>query len=52
MPGQRIANVRLEKRADGPHSCQTTSANASAAIPIESEREQLDPEHAPRAGSR
>ena len=45
MPGQRTANVRLEKRADGPHSCQTTSANASAATPIESDREHLDPEH-------
>ena len=34
MPAQSTANVRLEKRAAGPHSRQTTSVNASAAAPI------------------
>ena len=33
-PAQSTANVRLEKRAAGPHSCQTTRVNASAAALI------------------
>jgi hypothetical protein len=42
-PGQSKVNVRLEKRADGPHSCQTTSAKASAATPIETTASSLIP---------
>ena len=34
-PAQTTANVRLDQRATGPHCLQTTTANASAAIPIE-----------------
>ena len=33
-PAHSTAKVRLEKRAAGPHSCQTTSVNASAAALI------------------
>ena len=35
MPVQSTAKARLEKRARSPHSCQTTSVNASAAAPID-----------------
>ena len=34
-PAQTTANVRLDQRATGPYCLPTTTANASAAIPIE-----------------
>ena len=34
MPAQTTANVRLDQRADGPHSFHTSTANASAADAI------------------
>ena len=40
---QTTANVRLDQRASGPHCLQTTIANASAAMPIETIASALIP---------
>ena len=45
-PAQTTANVLLDQRAIGPHCRQTTTANASAAIPIERIASALIPKSA------
>ncbi len=34
IPAQTTAKLRLDQRVVGPHSCQSTAANASAASAI------------------
>ena len=46
MPAHTTANVRLDQRVVAPHSCQMTSANASAASAIVATASSLIPSSA------